>query len=81
MKVQTTNDIHTAFEHPVTSFKVDKIHPTKTELQEVCCKMEANAIGVACVEPECFDFGWYTLISKESEWKSYYANLQTQGNK
>ncbi len=67
MKVQTTNDIHTKFEHPATAFKVDKIHPTKTELQEVCRKMEANAIGVACVEPECFDFGWSILIAKESE--------------
>ena len=56
-KVQTTNDIHTVFEHPATSFKVDKIHPTKIELQEVCHKMEANAIGVACVELEGFDFG------------------------
>ena len=57
MKLQITNDIHTVFEHPATSFKVDKIHPTKIELQEVCRKMEANVIGVACVEPECFDFG------------------------
>ena len=43
--------------------------------------METNAIGVACVEPECFDFGWSTLIAKESEWKAYHANLQTQANK
>ena len=43
--------------------------------------MEANAIGVACVEPECCDFGWSTLIAKESEWKAYHANLQTQDNK
>ena len=43
--------------------------------------MEASAIGVACVEPECFDFGWSTLIAKESEWKAYHANLQTQENK
>ena len=40
--------------------------------------MEANAIGIICVESECFDFGWSTLIAKESEWKAYYANLQTQ---
>ena len=43
--------------------------------------MEANTIGVACVEPEYFEFGWSTLIVKDSEWKAYHANLQTQSNK
>ena len=43
--------------------------------------MEANVIGVSCVEPDCFEFGWSTLISKKSEWKTYHTNLQTQDNK
>ena len=57
MKIQTTNEINTAFDHPATSFKINKIRQIKTELQEVYCKMEANTIVVACVEPDCFDFG------------------------
>ena len=61
--------------------KINKIHPTKTELQEVFCKIEANAIGVACVELEFFEFGWSTLIAKESEWKACHVNLQMQDNR
>ena len=43
--------------------------------------MEAVTIGVACVEPEFFSFWLSTLITKESEWKAYHVNLQSQANK
>ena len=62
-------------------FQAEQSASNKIELQDVCCKMEAHTIWVACVEPGCFDFGWSTLIAKESEWKAYHASLQTQESK
>ena len=75
-KVQTTNQICKAFKHPASSFKIDKVHPTKTELQEAFRKIEANAIGITCVEPECFEFGWSILIAKEIQWKCQTADSE-----
>ena len=80
-KIQNAKEICEAFEHPASSFKINKVHPTKTELQEAFRKIEANAIGITCVEPECGEFGWSTMIAKESEWKNYHAELQTEDNK
>ena len=76
IEIQPTNDIYVAFDYPPTSFKVNNIHPTKTKLHQVCCKMDVNAIGVACVDSECFEFGWSTLNGKESEWNTFHDNLQ-----
>ena len=47
-KAQTAKEICEAFEHPASSFKINKVHPTKTELQEAFRKVEANAIGNMC---------------------------------
>ena len=80
-KAQTAKEICEALEHPASSFKINKVHPTKTEVQEAFRMIEANVIGITCVEPECEEFGWSTIIAKESEWKNYHAELQTENNK
>jgi hypothetical protein len=80
MKVPSINNIKAAFIHAATAFKVDLQHSSKTEIEDVCSKMEENALTVPCIETECYEFGWATLICKETEWRSYHADRLTAIN-
>jgi hypothetical protein len=81
MTIATISDIKAGFVHKASAFKVDKQYPSKTELQETFRMMEENAMTVACFENECDEFGFAVLLCKESDWKQYHANKQTEENK
>jgi hypothetical protein len=81
MTIATISDIKEGFVNKASAFKVDKQYPSKTELQETFRMMEENAMTVACFENECDEFGFAVLLCKESEWKQYHANKQTEENR
>jgi hypothetical protein len=81
MKVSTIEEIKAGFVHRAADFKVDRQYPSKTELQETFRKLEENALTVPCFENECDEFGYAVLLCKESNWKQYHAEKQTEENK
>ena len=80
MKVATIQEIKDAFVYNAAAFKCDKQHPSRSELQDVMRKMEENAMTVACFQNQCGEFGYATLICKESEWRQYHADRLTEIN-
>jgi hypothetical protein len=81
MKVSTIKEIKADFVRRAADFKVDKQYASKTELQETFCKLEENALTVPCFENECDEFAYAVLLCKESDWKQYHADKQTEEKK
>jgi hypothetical protein len=53
----------------------------RTELKETFRKLEENALTAPCFENECDEFGYAVLLCKESDWKQYHAEKQTEEKK
>ena len=60
---------------------MDANHPGRTEIQEIFRKLEENALAIACLETECYEFGFATLICKIEDWNNYNADRLTKANR
>ena len=73
INMPSINDIKDAFPYQAIDFKLDKECPSKTEIQDMTRKIEENCLSVACVEFECFDFGWAVLFCKTTDWNNFHV--------